>query len=159
MSDPRNFYENILVLSYRAWLDDPLVEWKAKAASANADIMAERLFHHWKIVDCTKIGGATTVRAFRNYLSRNVCNDFGLVRDIHDGFKHMKLDRADRRITNAAQTAVSQIGYGEGNYGEGMYGGSDQIVIELDDGTKRSLLGVMQNVIEMWERLLTEMGL
>ena len=145
--------------SYRAWLAEPLTEWLAKCATGYADDLAERVFRYWERTDQSQIAGARKPSDYRTHLRMRVCQDFGLVWDIHDGQKHMSLDRKNRLITNASQTAVAQIGYGEGNYSEGMYGGADQIVIELDDGTKRSLLGVMQNVIEMWERLLTEMGL
>ena len=85
--------------------------------------------------------------------------DFDLVWDIHDGHKHMTLDRKPRRITSADQTDISKLGYGEGGYGEGTFGGGDQIVVTLDDGSKRALTGVMRNVMAMWEATLTAMKL
>ena len=71
----------------------------------------------------------------------------------------MTLDRGNRQIANATQTGVAKMGYGEGGYGEGKYGGGDQIVIELDDQSTRTLTGVMKNVMAMWHGVLTNMGL
>jgi hypothetical protein len=159
MSNPRDFFENSVKPSYQTWLSDPLTEWKAKTAISNADIMAERIWKYWIEKDQTRLAGAKTASRYRIYLRENVCPDFGLVWDLHDGHKHVTLDRANRQVTSAAQTGVARMGYGQGGYGQGIYGGSDQIVIDLDDGSKRFLSEVMQNVMEMWSKLLADMGL
>ena len=92
-------------------------------------------------------------------MRENVCPDFGLVWDVHDGHKHVTLNRGNRQVTSAAQTGVARTRYGQGGYGKGVYGGGAQIVIDLDDGSKRFLSEVMQNVMKMWSNLLAEMGL
>jgi hypothetical protein len=51
------------------------------------------------------------------------------------------------------------MGWGEGGFGEGVYGGGFQLVVKQDDGDKRALSAIMQNVIEMWRRLLTAWSL
>ena len=51
------------------------------------------------------------------------------------------------------------MGWGEGAFGEGVYGGGDQMVIRLDNGSKRALSAVMLNVMAMWEDTLAPMGL
>jgi hypothetical protein len=51
------------------------------------------------------------------------------------------------------------MGYGEGDFGEGAYGGAEQIVIDLDNGSKRTFIGVMQAVMAMWEHQLASMAL
>ena len=43
--------------------------------------------------------------------------------------------------------------------GERVYGGSEQLVVTLDDGSKRPLSAIMRNVMAMWERVLAEMSL
>jgi hypothetical protein len=70
----------------------------------------------------------------------------------------MKLDRGNRQVSSASQTGVGQIGFGQRRFGEGGFGGGLQIMIELDDGTKRALTGVMKNVMAMWGSLLGQMG-
>jgi hypothetical protein len=135
-----------------------LSEWKAKAAASNADTMAERTFVYWDGRDQTQIAGAASPRQYRNRL-RGICPDSGLVWDGHDGHKHFKLDRSNREIRSATQTGVSRMGYREGDLGESAYGGADQIVIDLDNGSKRTIAGVMQAVMAMWENQLASMAL
>ena len=159
MPNPRDFFEQMVKPPYEAWLADPLIEWKAKAATSNADILAERVFVYWNKKDQSQVAGAKHVRDYRTHLRKNVCPDFGLVWDVHDGLKHMMLDRPNRQVTSATQTGVGQMGYGEGLYGEGLYGGCDQMVVTLDDNSKRTLSGAMQNVTAMWDKLLADMGL
>ena len=62
MSDPRTFFDTILKPSYDAWMADPLVTWTAKAATSNADTMAERLFKYWNGKDQAQIAGKATAR-------------------------------------------------------------------------------------------------
>jgi hypothetical protein len=157
--NPREFFETIARLSYQEWLSDALTEWKAKAAVSNADIMAERVFAYWDKNDQSQVANTQSVRQYRTYLRDKICADFGLVWDVHDGHKHVTLDRPNRQVTSATQTGLSQIGFGEGRFGEGIFGGGDQIVIELDDHSKRALSGVMKNVMAMWDKLVADMCL
>lgn len=156
---PRDFFKNMVRPAYTEWLADPLAEWKAKAAVSNADTLAERLFHYWHPLDPAQIGGAASASQYRTYLRTKVCADFGLVQDIHDGHKHFVLDRRNREVTKSSQTGVGQMGFGEGGFGEGTFGGTDQMIVELDTGTKRALSAVMSNVMTMWENELKRMGL
>jgi hypothetical protein len=112
------FFNTMVKPPYDDWCADYLVEWKAKAAATNADNMAERVFNFWHSKEISEINGATSPRAYRTHLRTNICAEFGLIWDIHDGVKHMTLDRNNRQITNAPQTGVGQMGNGEGNYGE-----------------------------------------
>jgi hypothetical protein len=159
MPNPRDFFENIVKPSYEAWLADHLREWKAKAATSNADTMAERIFVYWNNRDQTHVAGARNPREYRTHLRTNVCPDFGLVWDVHDGHKHATLNRPNRQVTNAGQTGVRHMTYGQVAYNEGVYGGGAEIVIGLDNGSRRELRLVMQNVMAMWEKLLVDMGL
>lgn len=159
MSLPREFFNEIVKPSYEAWLSDPLSEWKAKAAVSNADTLAERLFVYWRTLDSSQIAGSTSASKYRSHLRQNVCSDFGLIWDVHDGHKHAVLNRANRQVTASHQTGVARMGYGEGGYGEGNYSGTDQIVVELDDGSKRPLSAIIQNVMTKWEEILGKMGL
>lgn len=156
---PRDFFETMVKPPYQAWLADPLTEWKAKAAVQAADILAERVFVFWHARDASKIHGASSVRKYREHLRDNVCPDFGLVWDIHDGHKHVEITRKGRSVSTATQTGVGRLGFGQGRFGEGTFGGGDQMVVELDDGTKRAVSAVIANVMAMWETELQRMGL
>jgi hypothetical protein len=147
MSMPRDFFEKMVKPVYEAWLADPLIEWKAKAAVSNADTMAERVFTYWEKQDNTKVAKTRAAAQYRTHLRENVCADFGLIWDIHDGHKHVVLSRPNRQVTRFDQTGVGQMAYGEGVFGEGVYGGGGQMVVELDDGSKRALSAVMLNVM------------
>lgn len=83
----------------------------------------------------------------------------GLARDVADAHKHFELDRSSRQLTNATQTSAGTLGWGKGGFGEGVYGGAEQLVVTLDDGSKRPLLAIMNNVMEMWEDLLQSWNL
>lgn len=96
---------------------------------------------------------------YRNELAARECQDFGLLRDVAEAHKHVELNRSSRRLTRSDQTAKGGMGYGQGGYGEGVYGGGPQLVVTLDDGSKRALSAIMKNVVEMWERLLARWSL
>ena len=152
---PRDFFNNHLKPNYRDWLNLPLDERLAKNAVSDANNMAARIFNFWNANDISKIGDVLDEGAYRNYLSSK-CPDFGLVRDIADAHKHVELNRSTRRVTRSDQTQSGTMGWGEGGFGEGRFGGVEQLVITLDDGSKRPLTAVMGNVINMWEQLLSD---
>ena len=152
---PRNFFENYVRPNHEAWLASPLDERLAKNAVGDANDLAARAFHHWKVRDPSQINGAASEGQYRNELAIHECTDFSLVRDVADAHKHVELDRPSRRVTRSEQTGPASMGFGDGGFGEGPFGGGLQLVIRLDDGSKRSLTAVMKNVMEMWERLLT----
>jgi len=94
---PRRFFETMVKPAYEDWQSDPLTEWKAKAAVANADILAERLVEYWKALkNLTLIAGRGTAYKYRSYL-RGLWHEFGLVWDVHDGTRHFALDRGTAR--------------------------------------------------------------
>jgi hypothetical protein len=156
---PRAFFENHLLPNYNEWLASPLNERLAKNAVADANNMAARVFHYWRDRDLTKIHGAGNEGHYRNELAARECPDFSLVRDVADAHKHFELDRPSRRVTRADQTAKGGMGCREGGVVEGVFGGGPQLVVKLDDGTKRPLSAIMKNVVEMWERLLSRWSL
>ena len=155
----RHFFENHVLPNYNEWLASPLDGRLAKNAVAGANNMAARVFHYWRGRDLSKIYGARSEGKYRNELAARECQDFGLVRDVADAHKHFELDRPNRRLTRADQTAKGGMGWGEGGFGEGVFGGGPQLVVKQDDGDKRALSAIMQNVIEMWRRLLTHWSL
>ncbi|NQV81288.1 MAG: hypothetical protein HQ495_12100 [Alphaproteobacteria bacterium] len=156
---PRAFFDNHVRPNYRAWLADPGQEYLAKNAVTEANNMAARVFHHWEGVDPTRIRGAKNEGEYRNLLAAHECPDFALVRDVADAHKHVTLDRASRQVTNASQTHVDSLGWGEATWGEAKWGSPPELVISLDDGSKRPLDAIMENVIEMWDRLLEHWGI
>ena len=89
---------------------DPLSEWKAKAATSNADTLAERVFAYWSTRDRTQVAGATSASKYRSHLREKVCSDFGLVWDVHDGHKHVTISRATVRSVLPNKQALGKWG-------------------------------------------------
>lgn len=151
---PQRFFDDHVKPNYEEWLADPLDERLAKNAVADANNMAARVFHHWRGLDPSQVYGVANEGSYRSELAGRECPDFGLVRDVADAHKHVTLHRPNRRVTGANQTGPGAMGWGEAGWGEGVWGGAPQLVVALDDGTKRPLTAIMANVMEMWERLL-----
>ena len=151
---PRRFFDRQVRPNYEQWLASPLDERLARNAVADANNMAARVFHYWKDLDPSQVYGAANEGWYRNKLATQECEDFGLIRDVADAHKHFELDRPSRRLTRSDQTGPGTMGFGEGGFGEGVFGGGPQLVVTLDDGTKRPLTAIMKNVVTMWEQLL-----
>ena len=151
------FYEQFVRRAYDEFLISPADPFRAKVAASHADIMAERVWNACKGSDQTKIGNTQSARAYRQLLVANECPDFQLVWDVHDGHKHVDLSRSNRQVTSAAQTGVVQRGgaFDANSFQADAFDvGQSEIVVILDDGTERAIAEVLENVINMWERLL-----
>ena len=151
---PRDFYVDYVKRAYDEWLALPLDEYRAKGATHQANVMADRVWDFFRTSEPAKVFNCTSPNAYRKALAARECPDFALVWKLDDAFKHATLTRGRPQVTSADQTGIGQRGYGEGGYGEGMYGGGEEMLIELNDGTKSPLTAVMSKVIAMWERLV-----
>ena len=80
---------------------------------------------------------------------------FGLIRDVAEVHKHVKLNRRDRVLTSAGQTGIGAMGWGEAEYGVGIYGGAEELVVDLDSGVWRHFLDLVNDVFTMWQSKLT----
>ena len=134
-------------------------EYLAKVAVGHANVMAARMWHHYQ--GTPRDYGAKSEGQYREAITANECADFGLVRDIADGFKHVKLTRPSRRVTSADQTGARHVTFTNGR-GEAVTFVNDRgdgvvflgpVIVELDDGTTRPLLPVLEAVVAMWDRL------
>jgi hypothetical protein len=97
------------------------------------------------------------VKAYRTHLAQNECPEFQLVWDIHDGHKHVSLNRSNRMVSGADQTGYHEADacFGGAAFGEVAFGESRRdLIVIADDGKVHYLGSVITNVIQMWERLL-----
>jgi len=101
---------------------------------------------------------------FREHLPNSVsiselvkrCGDFELVRDVANISKHSKVNKYEPKVKNIHEVLVNTIFSDE----FGKYVNQEKLVeIELIDGSKRNLLEVMINVVNMWFDFLTERGI
>jgi hypothetical protein len=156
---PRRFFDNHVRGNYEDWARSQLDERLAKNMVNDLNNMAERVFHHWQQEDSSKIGNATRTNEYRNYLAAQECGGFALVRDVADAHKHVVLDRTSRQVTHSDQTGPGNIGWDEGRWDETAWDSPPELIIVLDDGSKRPLRSVAENVMRMWENLLGRWGL
>lgn len=85
------------------------------------------------------------------------CNDMNLLHDIQDAMKHVKLQprKTPRQVTSDKATVSLATGYGQLPFGEGKFGGTEQMVVTLDDGKQRALSSILQNTIDAWRLALS----
>jgi hypothetical protein len=160
MISPRQFLDVHLKPNYEDWLAAPLDERLAMNAVAAANNMAAWAVHYWFKRDLTQVYGFRAdcregEAKYRDQRAARECADLALVRDVAEAHEHFTLSRTSRKVTRSDQTGPGATGWGEGGFGEGVYGGGPQLVVTLNDGTKRPLTAIMANVIDMWDRLLT----
>jgi len=147
---PREFFEAVVLRSFNEWRAFPLDKYLAMTAIGHANVMAERMWYHYKDVAPHRVYCASRAERYRSELA-DVCPDFALVRDVAEAFKHVELGRPSRQVTFAEQARYEPTVWGAFSWGLSDWGG--QIVVECDDGNKRDLRFVLQNVVELWDRL------
>lgn len=152
----RNFFETHVNPSVSEWHASPLDQRLANNAVSALNNMAARAYQHWKAHDTNRLHGAVSEGAYRNELAARECADFGLIRDIADAHKHVVLNRPNRRVTRHDQTALREMAFGQELIGENVFCGVPDLVVTLDDRSKRPLIAIVANVVDMWERLLHE---
>lgn len=119
--------------------------------------MAERMFHYLKL---EKDYGSRGTGKYRNALAEG-CPDFGLLRDVVDGTKHVHLSRSNRRISSEEQTKQDALIWDKlgDTWEDADYTPEETdniIVTTLDNGEQRSLISIVNKVMAMWEKLLDQ---
>ena len=84
----------------------------------------------------------------------NPATDLSVLGAVVDAYKHFHLTSSSRAVKTVGATIVVATGWGELGWGEGKYGGVDQVIVQLNDGSKRALSSILQNVIDMWRRVM-----
>ena len=143
------FYDEHIVPTVSEWEASPLEPHRAMNAAVSLNQMADHFFHEYH-ADPGKVLGASSVSAFRNALTAST-PEFGLIRDVADAHKHFKLDRPNRKITDASQATQGSMGWGEAAWGEGQWGSPPEIVVTYDDGTKHHFSTAVRKVMAMWK--------
>lgn len=84
------------------------------------------------------------------------CPDFAILRDVANASKHdvlIKGDASERIVTSSRQVQGTPGIFGA-PFGQGMFSEAASILITLNDGTQRPLIGVVRASLEMWTRKL-----
>jgi hypothetical protein len=103
---PKEFFIQFVTRSYQEWAEKPGDYYLAKVATHHFSVMAERVWHEYKDRHPEKVFNASSANEYFKKLAER-CADFGLVRDVADGFKHVTLSRSDRRVTSKDQTEIA----------------------------------------------------
>lgn len=102
------------------------------------------------------------VKQYREHLAK-ICPDFQLVWDIHDAHKHYELGRPNRAVTNDDQTGKVPMTWNRMTlpWSRATFSWSETEVIFVtrDNGEIAPLLGVLSNVMAMWEGELARVSL
>lgn len=80
-------------------------------------------------------------------------DDFDMIEDIANSFKHSKLTYEKERawfIKDEGAVITNSTGYGSLAFGEGKNGGVEQVIVKRLDGAPRALSSVLQNVRDAW---------
>lgn len=154
MSSPRadTFFDDHVIPNLREWSSLPTAYSRAMNLAICLNHLAD---HYWREhqMDLSKPLNAVNFRDFRDRLVR-LTPEYGLSRDVADAHKHFKLDGADRNITHATQTAIGAMGWVEARWGEGTWGGTPEVIVTLDDGSKHHFSTAVAKVVSMWQKLL-----
>lgn len=127
----KEFFEKHVIPSFSDWKASPSNERLAMNLANNLSNLIEYYWHSVSAKDPSKVFFKKDHKSFRTELTNRNLN-IGLIRDVADAHKHLKLARVDRKLTGASQTSPKQVGYGQA-YGM-CYGGGETLVITLDDG-------------------------
>lgn len=82
------------------------------------------------------------------------CPDFAILRDVANASKHDVLTKgkeSERKVTSSKQVQGTP-GIFDAPFGHAMFSEAALIMITLNDGTKRPLIGVVRSSLEMWSR-------
>ncbi len=123
-------------------------------AAVSLNQMADYFWYLFSELEPDRVFAKSTIGQFRRELTVRHPS-YGLIRDVADAHKHLKLNRDDRVLTSAGQTGIESLDFGEAEYGSGTFGGSDDLVIELDSGHKQHFSSVVDDVVTMWKEMLT----
>ena len=143
----KRFFEKHVIPSLHEWKKSPADERLAMNLASNLNNLID---HYWPSAsanDPSKVFHKKTLKEYRAELSKININ-IGLIRDIADAHKHLKLSRSDRNLTSAEQTAPQNIGYGQA-YGM-CYGGGELLVITLNNKKEEYFSIIAEAAYEYW---------
>lgn len=146
------FFETHVLPALKEWRANETSERLGMGLAVVLNQTVDRYFHSFPSGD-SKLFGAKTVKQLRAELTKKSAS-FALIRDVADAHKHVKLDRPDRVVTSAGQTAVGRMGYGEAEYGVAKWGSPPELVVTLDNGKKRHFSAIVDETVKLWGSLL-----
>ncbi|MDL2198250.1 hypothetical protein QQF45_04150 [Halopseudomonas aestusnigri] len=146
-NDAQNFFVKHVTPSFNDWKKSPADERLAMNLASNLNNLIDYYWPSASANDPAKVFHKNSLKEFRAELAKTNVN-IGLIRDVADAHKHLKLGRSDRSLTNANQTSPQKVGYGQA-YGM-AYGGGELLVITLDNGKEEYFSIIAEAAYEYW---------
>jgi hypothetical protein len=146
------FFQNIVLPNIKCWEQNIT----SLRHAFNAAVSLHHIADYFWVANhqcSSKVFGCQQLKDFRQRLGEE--NEaLALLRDVADGFKHIRLDRSSRKLTEIHQINSRATGQGEVGFGEGTWGGKCSVVICLDDASVRHLSTVIKLAKQFWEEQL-----
>jgi hypothetical protein len=137
MSKAEQFFKTIAAPTVDEYLGD--------MGNLRRGILAAIVLYHtadyWKLENS---GGNGTLQA--------ICPDFQIIGDVANAAKHHVRSRRPFQISTSDQLGHS-VGLFHAPFGEGTFAEAVEVVVELDDGTTRPLVPMVQSVLSMWKSI------
>jgi hypothetical protein len=147
-----DFYSQHVLPSIRDWETNETEMHRAMAVATNLSHLAD--YYRQSYSDAPeRLLGARSLGKFKAELAR-LHAEYGLLRDVADAHKHLKLDRADRHVTSAGQSTTMSMGWGEAKWGQARWGSPEEVVVTDDSGEKHHFRALVQRTLQMWQGLL-----
>ena len=139
--DPsRAFHEKHLVPNHEEWVEHPTRVRLAMNVVLSLYHMADHFWQAWAPTQPDRVFNSEDAAAFRAELARNH-EAFALVCDLAEGRREMDLHHSPARVTGDFEhISEASIAYEE----------PDQIMVTLDDGSRRPLMPVVDEVMDFW---------
>jgi len=151
------FYREHIAENMREWEADQLKPHKAMNLALSLNQMADYFFLEFG-AEPSKVLGATSLEKFRDAL-RAKSAEFALVHDVADAHKHLNLRGKNRKVMNASQATAGALRWDGAVWDEAKWDSPEEIVITLNDESKRSFGTVVRQTVAMWDELLLKAGL
>lgn len=146
----------MIIAAYEDWKSDIACERKARNVDISIDSMADWVYKLSNISET--IGSPST---YRKTLVKK-CPAFGIVRDVADCSKHLKLDRPDARVKHSSQLFSIRHQTFDDMKNFDAEDNLDELSVLVVDGVSEDDRYFRINVeasIKMWERELEELSL
>ena len=147
----RQFFEQFVRRSFEDFCRHPEDEYLAMTAATYANVMAGRLWHYYRAYRPWRLYGASSEIEYRDALSAKECKEFGPVREMAEGSRRLKLKWRSRGVSAEEQADAEPTNWTD--EAQGVTEGPATILLELDDGSRRSLRQLLTAVVKMLDQL------
>lgn len=106
---PCETFVNEVIPAYEAYIADPSVIWKAKAAAYMVGHFHEWAFSYYNTHEPARLNGAQSPHEFRDVIIKSKCPELQFVSDYADASKHRFLTRRPEERMVTTSTGAFQM--------------------------------------------------